>query len=281
MEDNQRKKVDFYINLLIAYFLVLTMITTLMDFKSSFENYIMLTILMIVGIISYYFNVTISLVATLIIDFLYGTYSLYKNAFLGKSLDNNIYLWFILIPITALITSLVSRNILLLQEKLLKLEKENEELIMINPLTGDRNMKSFNNEVPIYLSMNKRYKIPVTIMIIRFKHGERLKKIVGKYFYDKILIKVSEVLGESLRVEDRKYILNDNTFIYILLSDKEGAKVVEKRLKEKIRNTNMKNDKFNKNINLEVQIGAYTYNGEVDDPLELLKAAERELEYDV
>ncbi|MBD7916662.1 GGDEF domain-containing protein, partial [Clostridium sp. Sa3CUN1] len=47
-------------NLLIGYFLALTIIITLIDFKNSFENYIMLTILMIVGIVSYYFNITIS-----------------------------------------------------------------------------------------------------------------------------------------------------------------------------------------------------------------------------
>lgn len=281
MKEGQRKKVDFYMNLLIAYFLILTMTVTLVDFKNSFENYIMLTLLMIVGLISYYTNVTISLVTTLIIDFLYGTYNLYKNIFLGKELNNQIYVWLILIPITALIISLVSSNILLIQNKVKELEDENEELIMINPLTGDRNMKSFNNEVPIYISMNRRYKIPMTIMIVKFKYADRLKNIVGKDYFNNILVKSSEALGDSLRVEDRKYILDDNTFVYILLSDKEGSKIVEKRLKEKINNIEMKDNKFNKNINLEVQIGFYTYDGELDEPLDLLRAAEKELEYDV
>lgn len=281
MEYSQRSKVDFYMNLLIAYFLILTIIITLVDFKSSFENYIMLTILMIVGLISYYFNVTLALIITLVINFIYGTYSLYENIFLERTSNYVMYLWFILIPLTSLIVSLVSKNILLLQEKLKNIEEENEDLIMIDPLTGDRNMKSFNNEVPIYLSMNKRYDIPVTIMIIRIKYGERLKKIVGKDQYNKILITLSDILNDSLRVEDRKYILNDDTFIYILLSDKVGTKVVEKRLKEKIKNKNFNINKFNKGIDLEVQIGFYTYDGKLDKPLELLKAAERELEYDV
>lgn len=281
MKEGQGKKVDFYMNLLIAYFLILTMTVTLLDFKNSFENYIMLTLIMIVGLISYYTNVTISLVTTLIIDFLYGTYNLYKNIFLGKELNNQIYVWLILIPITALIVSLVSSNILLIQNKVKELEDENEELIMINPLTGDRNIRAFNNEVPIYISMNRRYKIPMTIMIVRFKYADRLKNIVGKDYFNNILVKSSEALGESLRVEDRKYILDNNTFVYILLSDKEGSKVVEKRLKEKINNIEMKNNKFNKNINLEVQIGFYTYDGGQDEPLDLLKAAEKELEYDV
>lgn len=281
MEYSQRSKVDFYMNVLIAYFLILTIIITLVDFKSSFENYIMLTILMVIGIISYYFNVTVSLIATLIINFIYGTYSLYKNIFLEKSLNYTMYLWFALIPITAFIISLVSKNILLLQKRLKSLEDENEELIMIDSLTGDRNMKSFNNDIPIYISMNKRYDIPVTIMIIKVKHGERLKNIVGKDQYNKILITISELLNDSLRVEDRKYILNDDTFVYILLSDKEGTKVVERRLKEKIDNIDFKINKFNRNVHLEVQIGFYTYDGKLDKPLELLKAAERELEYDV
>ncbi|MBD7916101.1 diguanylate cyclase, partial [Clostridium sp. Sa3CUN1] len=218
---------------------------------------------------------------TLIINFIYGTYSLYENIFLEKEPNYTMYLWFILIPITSLIISLVSKNILLLQEKLKILENENEELIMIDPLTGDRNMKSFNNEVPIYLSMNKRYEIPITIMIIRLKHSERIKNIVGKDQYDNMRVIISNALNDSLRVEDRKYILNEDTFIYILLSNKEGLKVVEKRLKEKIKNIDFNIKKFNKSIDLEVQIGFYTYDGKIDNPLELLKAAERELEYDV
>ncbi|KLE16659.1 diguanylate cyclase [Clostridium sp. C8] len=280
-DENQRKAVDFYINLLIAYFFILSIIITFLNFQVNFENYIMLTILMIIALISYYFNVTISLVITLIIDFIYGTYNLYKNISTGISLNNEVYLWIVFMPLTAVIVSLVSRNILLLQNKVEELEDLNEELVMINPLTGDRNIKAFTNEIPIYISMNKRYNIPITIMIVKFKYGDRLKTIVGKDYFNNILIKSSGVLSESLRVEDRKYILNDSTFVYILISDNSGSKVVENRLKENIKNIEMKDRKFNKNINLEIQVGSYTYEGDVKDPLELLKKAEKELEYDV
>lgn len=280
-DENQRKAVDFYINLLIAYFFILSIIITFLNFQVNFENYIMLTILMIIALISYYFNVTISLVITLIIDFIYGTYNLYQNISTGTSLNNEVYLWIIFMPLTAVVVSLVSRNILLLQNKMEELEELNEELIMINPLTGDRNIKAFTNEIPIYISMNKRYNIPITIMIVKFKYGDRLKTIVGRDYFNNILIKSSGVLSESLRVEDRKYILNDSTFVYILISDKSGAKIVESRLKENIKNIEMKDRKFNKNINLEIQVGAYTYEGDIQDPLELLKKAEKELEYDV
>lgn len=280
-DENQRKAVDFYINLLIAYFFILSIIITFLNFQVNFENYIMLTILMIIALISYYFNVTISLVITLIIDFIYGTYNLYKNISTGISLNNEVYLWIVFMPLTAVIVSLVSRNILLLQNKVEELEDLNEELVMINPLTGDRNIKAFTNEIPIYISMNKRYNIPITIMIVKFKYGDRLKTIVGKDYFNNILIKSSGVLSESLRVEDRKYILNDSTFVYILISDNSGSKVVENRLKENIKNIEMKDRKFNKNINLEIQVGSYTYEGDIQDPLELLKKAEKELEYDV
>lgn len=276
-DENQRKAVDFYINLLIAYFFILSIIITFLNF----ENYIMLTILMIIALISYYFNVTISLVITLIIDFIYGTYNLYQNISTGISLNNEVYLWIVFMPLTAVIVSLVSRNILLLQNKVEELEDLNEELVMINPLTGDRNIKAFANEIPIYISMNKRYNIPITIMIVKFKYGDRLKTIVGRDYFNNILIKSSGVLSESLRVEDRKYILNDSTFVYILISDNSGSKVVENRLKENIKNIEMKDRKFNKNINLEIQVGSYTYEGDIQDPLELLKKAEKELEYDV
>jgi diguanylate cyclase (GGDEF)-like protein len=280
-EDSQRKQVDIYINVLISYFLILSIIITFINFKDNFENYIMLTILMIIALVSYYFNITIALVLTLAIDFIYGTYSLYKNISTGYTINNTVYIWLILIPVTSLIVSLVSKNILLLQNEVKNLEVLNEELVMIDPLTGDRNIKAFDNEMPIYISMSDRYGIPITIMIVKFKYSDRLKTIVGKNYFNKILVKSSEVLSKSLRVEDRKYILNDNTFVYILISDNKGAKVIEKRLKNNISNLEMKNSKFKKNVNIEIQVGFYTYDGEVDEPLELLKNAEKELEYDL
>lgn len=278
---DQRKKVDLLITLLISYFFILLIICTLLDFSMDFKNYILLTILMVVGVLSYYFNVTIALISTLIVDFIVGTYSIYQSVFEKVEVNTDTYIWILLIPITSLLIAVVAKNILILQNRLTELENINNTLATVDSLTGDGNTQAFIRELPIYLSMNKRYDIPVTIMVVRVKHSNRLKNILGKSYLNGILVESSKAMRESLRIEDKRYVLSDDMFAYILISSKDGSKIVKDRLKDSVKRLDVKNNKFDKSINIELQIGSYYYDGESNDPLEIIDKAEKELEYDL
>ena len=73
---NVRKKVDILITILIAYFFVLCLSYKVFELDNSFENYIMLEVVMIIALVSYYTNVTLALVATLAADFVDMSYKL-------------------------------------------------------------------------------------------------------------------------------------------------------------------------------------------------------------
>ncbi|SFC19844.1 GGDEF domain-containing protein [Clostridium uliginosum] len=280
-EVDVRKKVDILITILIAYFFMVCMGFKIFDFVNSFENYFMLTVVMIIGVVSYYTNVTLALVLTLICDFCYMSFNLYIKIVNNVDINFNTYYWLILIPITALIISLLSKNIMQLQIKVGILEEENSKLIMIDQSTGIRNNRALMMELPIYMKISKRHKLPVTLIMVKFKFSDKLKSILGREKYRELLIQACYVFDKSLREEDVKYIVNDRTLAFITITNEEGSKIVKNRFRENINNFEFIKDSIYKNINLDIQIGTYTFDESIDDVMTFLKLAEKEVEYDI
>lgn len=275
------KKTDGYMTLLIGFFLIFTLTFNYLELGKSLENYIMLTILMITAVISYYLNTTTALIISLIIDFIYMTIKLYLSITSGLIIDGEVGFWIIFIPICNIVVSLTSEVIQSLQKKVNVLVEEKEKLSMIDEDTGLRNLAAYINEMPIYLNIFRRYKLPITLVLVRIKHGDKLKKIVGENYYNEVLVTCFEELSESLRYEDRKYIVDKDTFAYIIISDKNGSDIVKNRLKEAISKLSIGSEKYFKDLDIQVQIGTKTATDETKDSMHLLTLTEKELEYDV
>jgi len=267
--------------LLITYFFALCLSTKVLGLDNSFENYLMIEFVMIIALVSYYSNITLALVVTLLTDFAYMSYKLYCNFTDNVKIDFNIYYWVILLPITALLVALVSKNIVMVQKENECLINENSKLVMIDEDTNIRNERALLIELPIYMKMSIRHKIPVTLFIVRIKFAEKLRSILGKEQYKDLLIQSSEVLEKSLREEDIKYIMDYRTFGFLTITDSDGAKIVKERFKENVNKFDFSKESFYKNVKLDIQIGYYTFDNSVNDPLEFIKLAEKELEYDI
>lgn len=280
--EDYRKRIDIFITLLISYFFIMCLCFKYFSDQNIYENYIMLTLAVMIAIISYYTSITFSLIAVLVVDFGYSSYRLYMNIEKGILVDTKVYYWMIVIPITAILVKVLSDYILKLQIQLSKAIENNKKLVMIDEETGIRNSSALFNEIPIYMNMNKRYKLPVAVMLVRFKYSKKLKSIVGKDFFKNIIVEYSEVMEDSLRLEDRKYILNDeDTFAFILISDEKGCEIVKDRLKSNLEKVSLEKSKMFKNLKLEVQVGYCKYNDKVKDAMDFIAKAEEEIYYDV
>nr|WP_274380448.1 diguanylate cyclase [Clostridium chrysemydis] len=154
---------------------------------------------------------------------------------------------------------------------------------MIDEETNLRNLKSFMNEMPIYISMTKRHKeLPLTLMITKLKYSENIKNILGKEEYRKVMKKITAAIEEVLRDEDRKYVLNEDSFAFILITNNEGAKVVKGRIKKRIDEIAISESEVTgRLVKLELQTGFLEWNPEIKNTLEFLERAESQLEYDV
>lgn len=274
-------KIDFQLTITIGYFFALSIIFSFFKLGESISGYVMITSLMIVSLISYYLGKTFGLISAMVVDFIYCTYLFYISFTTGRVLNNTMYFWIIIIPFSALLTASLSENIVALQEKVLSLELDNEELVMIDEAVGVKNGKAFLNEMPIYINLNKRHKIPVTLLLVKVKHSKNFRKILGEKVYLEMIKNIAEVLDKCLRYEDVKYILDNETFAYVLVTDNEGANIVKSRMKKAIREMKFKNKSIGKELNIEVAIGVYSQDEKVNDPISFIKLAEKELSYDV
>ncbi|AIY81210.1 GGDEF domain-containing protein [Clostridium botulinum] len=280
-EINIRKKVDILITFLITYFFIISISFNIFNFQQSFENYFILTLIMIIAVISYYTNVTFSLIVTLIVDFIYMSIKLYLNFTGNLTAEFNTYYWIVIIPITALIVSFMSKNIVLLQEKVISLEEENSRLIMIDESTGIRNDKAIIMELPIYMNISKRHNLPLTLIIVKVKFADKLKRILGRKKYLELLVQTCDIFKKALREEDVKYILDESTLAFITITNEDGAKVVKNRFRENINNADLIQYSLYKNIKLDIQMGSCTFDKSIKDSMEFLIKAEKEIEYDI
>lgn len=277
-----RKKIDITITVLMAFFFSIGAIFNVLKFEKNFENYVMFLIVVVVMLISYYTTTTLALIIILVVDFVYISIKLYLSLEGETAITSATYFWIFVVIIAAFITSILSKQIYDIQKELTEVKERNDKLVMIDHKTGMRNSRAFMNEMPIYMSMSRRHKeLPVTLMIIRIKYSNRLRRLIGDEKYEQIIIAFSSRIGKLLRDEDRKYILNEATFSYILLAPKEGAEVVRKRLKDDISKIVLDEDRILGGINLEVQIGFETLNDEIIDAADFLKKAELAGDYDV
>lgn len=280
-EYKANSKIDISISLLIAYFLILSISFSYLNLGSDIENYIMVTLVMIVALASYYLNRTFVLVIILIIDFVYTSYNFFISVVSDVKIGEGVFFWIVIIPVTAFIVSFLSEEINNLENSYTKIISYNEKFIKVDVSTGLRNISAFMEEMPVYIKLYKRYNVHVSLILVRIKYGNRILKIVGKEYFNKVLVKCSEELSDSLRFEDRKYIVDDDTFAFIIISDKDGASIVKNRLKKSIGELKMGKETLYNDLNIEVQIGSYTINESINDAMEFIERAEKELEYDV
>lgn len=280
-EYKANSRIDICISLLIAYFLILSISFSYLNLGSDIENYIMVTLVMIVALVSYYLNRTFVLVIILIIDFVYTSYNFFISVVSDVKIGEGVFFWIVIIPVTAFIVSFLSEEINNLENSYTKIISYNEKFIKVDVSTGLRNISAFMEEMPVYIKLYKRYNVHVSLILVRIKYGNRILKIVGKEYFNKVLVKCSEELSDSLRFEDRKYIVDDDTFAFIIISDKDGASIVKNRLKKSIGELKMGKETLYNDLNIEVQIGSYTINESINDAMEFIERAEKELEYDV
>lgn len=277
-----RKKIDLIITLMTVFFFALGLTFSMFEFKSSYENYIMFLVLMIVCIVSYYLGVTVSLVLTLVVDFAYISVKIYQFFMSGTLANIETYYWLIMIILAALVSSQLSKNIVELQYEISELKDKNQKLVMIDSEVGIRNMKAFMNEMPIYISMVKRHRtIPLTLMVTRIKYSKNIRKIIGDEEYGKLIKLIGTKTSDMLRDEDRKYILSDDTFAYILITDENGSNIVKNRMKQRIDEIVIEENQVLGGVKVEIQVGVCEWKEEINNSIEFLRLAESELDYDV
>ena len=213
----------------------------------------------------------------------YIAYKLYQMFAQGGIIEGLSYLWIAIPGLAVLGMALFSKGVQRLQRDNNVLSKQVEDLIMIDPLTGFYNLRSMYMDIQTQISYSERNNTYISLMIIRPRYRKELKDVLNKEQYEKVIVTFSKIVYETVRLEDRVYSLDSDGTVGVLLTcDRQGAKLVEKRIRTKIDNTNAFDNIAKKPIRMEIQLGFLEYKKEYNrDAIKFKSLVEEEVAYDI
>ena len=213
----------------------------------------------------------------------YIAYKLYQMFAQGGIIEGLSYLWIAIPGLAVLGMALFSKGIQRLQRDNNVLSKQVEDLIMIDPLTGFYNLRSMYMDIQTQISYAERNNTYISLMIIRPRYRKEIKDVLNKEQYEKVIVTFSKIVYETVRLEDRVYSLDSDGTVGVLLTcDRQGAKLVEKRIRTKIDNTNAFDNIAQKPIRMEIQLGFLEYKKEYNrDAIKFKSLVEEEVAYDI
>lgn len=213
----------------------------------------------------------------------YSAYKLFILYEKGTAINIYSFAWLILpLVIVGTMKLFISgRNRLELENSMLR--QQVEELVLIDPLTGLYNLRSFYYDIDRQIRYTRRNQLPLTLMIIKLRYGQELRKILTKKNFDKLKQRLAEIIGDAIRVEDNQYSIdNDGSLAIILTCDESGGELVRNRIRSMVGEKGAFDGITDTSIKVEVQIAFIQYKEEIGNDTAFFKqSVEKELQYDV
>ncbi|WP_232696779.1 GGDEF domain-containing protein [Brevibacillus daliensis] len=264
--------------------------------------------ILLIGI-GYAKNRVISLAASLVIIFLFGTTLLINYFVLDQTYPPTFLdlVWFGLFPTSAYAGGLLGEQIRRLYRQYQDIYQSVDELMMIDPVTGLSTEKRFFFDLEEEIQREYRHfirrqragqavgtwkeqdpkTIPAdehaTIMLIKIVHYDEFHSLYGEDWGKQLILAVAEGLHSSLRLSDKKARVDRDCFAVILPeTPRDNAVIVQNRLREAMEKFQLQLSQFQmKEVRLTLQFGIATTPHQGDKPQELIEAAKQELRYDL
>ena len=274
---------DVGISVLLIALFAATMVCALSD-RSLFTENLVMTIVTFIAVLLTAIRVTsIPVIVVSLETVCYIAYKLYQVFALDAVLSGLSYMWVAIPGLAVLGMTLFIKGVQRLQRDNNVLSQQVEDLIMIDPLTGFYNLRSMYMDIQTQISYSERNNTSISLMIIRPRYRKELKDVLKKAQYESVIVKLSKLVYDTVRLEDKVYSLDtDGTVGVLLTCDRSGAKLVEKRIRKKIEDTDAFNNIAEKPIRMEVQLGYLEYKKEYNrDAIHFKSLVEEEVAYDL
>ncbi|MCR5357237.1 MAG: GGDEF domain-containing protein [Lachnospiraceae bacterium] len=154
------------------------------------------------------------------------------------------------------------------------------ELIVTDPVTGLYNLRSMYMDIQTQISYAERNNKQICLMILKPKYVEEMKAVLKKSEFNDVVVRLSKVVCDTVRLEDRVYAIDsEGCFGVILTCDLAGSKLVETRLTEKFGDKSLYAGVVpNNEIRIEMMLGCVQYNEALRrDAIKLKEIAEADL----
>jgi len=274
---------DIGISVLLIALFSLSVVCGLSSENLFTENLVMSIITFVAVLLTGLRIVTIPVIIVSLQTVCYLAYKIYQVFSLDSQMDTTSYLWIAIPGLSVLGISLFIKGVQRLQRDNNLLSQQVEDLIMIDPLTGFYNLRSMYMDIQTQISYCERNNTSITLMIIRPRYRKELKDVLKKAQYESVIVKLSKLIYDTVRLEDKVYALdNDGTVGVLLTCDRAGGKLVEKRIRKKIEETKEFENIAEKPIRMEIQLGYLEYKKEYNrDAIMFKSLVEEEVAYDL
>lgn len=248
------------LGLMLLSFILAAVITGYAGSDHLGENIVMTVSLAVAAVITVAGYVMIGVIVAAVATVIFVGLKVYSIMAMSSQFPPITFMWLILpaMCVVGVILYVKRYNPLMLENALLK--KQIAELVMIDPVTGLYNLRSMFMDIQTQISYAERNNSPISLMILRLRYPAEMKKVLKSSQYEKVVKQLSLLIVDTVRLEDRVYSIDENGgFGIILTCDKEGTKIVEKRLRDKLDDPKWFEGISDKQIRTEVRIGYLQY----------------------
>ena len=223
------------LGLMLLAFILAVVVTSVTGSDHSTENIIMTVALAAAALVTVSGYLTMAIIVAAVTTVAFAGLKIYSVMSMQKDFPPISFLWIILPAMCVVGIALYVKRYspLTLENALLK--KQIAELVMIDPITGLYNLRSMFMDIQTQISYAERNNSPISLMILRLRYPAEMRKVLKQSQYEKVIKQLSLLVVDTVRLEDRVYSIDENGgFGVILTCDKEGTRIVEKRLREKL-----------------------------------------------
>ena len=246
------------------------------------DNFLIALVVFIIVLVTYFTNLTTGLIINTTLILTYITYLIILSITKGSVIQSYVYFWIFMSPALTTTFSLFTMNTSALQKQVDELSAKLVTISTLNEDTKLKNLRAFENDARIFMSIAKRYNADFGVLLIKFKHQRELERLSRKEGMKQIVNLVANVIRKATRAEDELYLLDDDEILFgvILLTKKESFKVIHDRIKEEIAVIDTNEVLNTRQLVLDMRIGMAFDDGQ-KTALELLDAAKDSMQYDV
>jgi len=153
-----------------------------------------------------------------------------------------------------------------------------KELSITDDLTGLYNRRYFNQRFEREVLRAKRYRRPLSILLIDIDYFKNYNDINGHLLGDEVLKKVAYLIESNLRKADIVARYGGEEFVVLLPEiDKTHADQVAEKLRRTVELRHFPKEQYQPNKNLTISIGLATLPDDSTNPRELIEFADRAL----
>ena len=224
------------------------------------ENFTMIAVTFTVAILAAFRVINAAMILAAIQTIIFIGVMVSKSV--SDSLDNKICFGWILVPgLVVLGYSFINKAKVELERSHEVMNEQINELIMTDPVTGLYNLRSMYMDIQTQISYAERNNKQICLMILKPKYIDELKKVLKKKQFEDVVKRLSRVVCDTVRLEDRVYSIDsEGGFGVILTCDLAGSRLVQERLREKFSDRNLFSGVVeNREIRVDMQLGCVQY----------------------